>query len=282
MQRWSGYCLTGDVREHAVGIGWGSGGNGKSVFTETQLDVCGDYGHKANVELLLVSKADRHMTERAALAGKRFVAAAEAGDGRRLNEPLVKECSGGDRMTARFCFKDEFTFPATFKLFLSTNYRPEVRGTDEGIWRRLKLIPFTQRFWKPGEGEGPDHLKADPHLRAKLKAELPGILTWMVNGAVDWHRHGLGACKTIVEATADYRQNENTVAQFVEEMCVRDATAEERAKDLFDTYVKWAEDRKEYVMSQTRFGTGLAALGFGKRKSDGKIVIIGIRLSRSF
>ncbi len=278
MQRFSGYCLTGDTSEHAVAIAWGVGGNGKSVFTETLLDSVGDYGHKANVEILLAGKNDRHTTERAALVGKRFVAAAEVGDGRRLNEPLVKECSGGDRITARFCFKDEFTFTVQFKLFLATNYKPEVKGQDEGIWRRLKLIPFTQRFWKPGESDGPPHLKADPDLRDKLKEEMPDILAWFVRGAVAWHRDGLDICKAVKEATAEYRAGENKVSEYIDERCVRDKAEEVGSSVLFKDYKTWSEERNERAMTQTKFGTGLNALGFEKRKTSGVMYIQGIRL----
>jgi P4 family phage/plasmid primase-like protien len=280
VQRLVGYCLTGATKEHAVVVAWGTGGNGKTVFGETLIDLMGDYAHKANVELLLAGKHDRSATERAALAGKRFVVASEAGDGRRLNEPLVKECSGGDRITARFLYQDEFTFVPQFKVLLATNYRPEVRGVDEGVWRRLRLLPFVQRFWKSGEAEGLPHLKADPDLRSKLQAELPGILAWAVRGAVAWHRDGLGTCRTVADATTAYRESENLVGLFVDECCIRDPQEEVGATALFTRYVEWSDERKERALKQTRFGTGLSLMGFGRRKSHGRKVITGLRLAK--
>jgi putative DNA primase/helicase len=275
-QRWAGYCATGDVREQMVAIQFGHGSNGKSVFIETLLDVYGEYAHKANAELLLAGKHDRHETEKAALAGKRFVAAVETGEGRRLNESLVKECSGGDRITARFMKKDHFTFASTFKLALATNHRPEIRGTDMGIWRRVRLIPFTERFWKPGEPPGPDHLRADPDMREKLKAELPGVLLWIVAGAVAWHRDGLGTCKAIEVATGEYRQTEDKIGLFLDETTEPSPSGVVKATELFSRYKAWAEGRNEHAVTQTKFGLRMTELGYEKRPSNG-VKYLGLR-----
>jgi putative DNA primase/helicase len=270
LQRFFGYCLTGDTREQCIAIAWGGGSNGKSVLFETVLDCMGDYGFKANAELLLASKSDRHETEKAALAGRRFVAACETGEGRRLNESLVKEATGGDRITARFMRQDHFTFPATFKLALATNHRPEIRGSDHGIWRRVRLIPFTRRFWRDGETPGPEELKADADLRDKLRAELPGILRWMVDGAVDWRRDGLGTCDSIAAATTEYREAEDTIGQFIADRCETSPQAECTAKDLYVAYKQWSEDRKDFVMNQKRFGARLGEMGFERFRNNGK------------
>lgn len=278
-QRFAGYAATGDVREQVIAIFHGTGGNGKSTYVETLLDVLGDYAYKANAELLLAGKSDRHETEKAALAGRRFVAACETGEGRRMNEPLVKEATGGDRITARFCRQDHFTFGATFKVALSTNHRPEVRGTDAGIWRRVRLVPFNVRFWKPGETPGPEHLRADPQMRDKLRGELSGVLNWIVAGAVEWSVDGLGTCKAVEAATADYRSAEDVVSQWFDERCDRDTRAESKAGELFANYVSWAESRKEKPLTRTMFGTRLTAMGFTKRKSDGAMVYEGIRMN---
>jgi P4 family phage/plasmid primase-like protien len=277
-QRWAGYAATGDVREQIIAILHGSGGNGKSVYAETLLDVFGDYGLKSNSELLLASKSDRHETEKAALAGRRLVVACETGEGRRLNEPLAKEASGGDRITARFMRQDHFTFSATFKLALSTNHRPAIHGTDVGIWRRVRLVPFLVRFWNPGETPGPEHLRADPMMREKLRRELPGVLNWIVAGAAEWFRDGLGTCKAVEAATAEYLSSEDIVGQFVDERCMRDVTAKEKAAALFAAYTAWAEARKERPMTQTTFGARLGDMGFDKDKSHGVKVYRGIGL----
>jgi putative DNA primase/helicase len=278
LQRWAGYCLTGDTREAILPVLWGGGANGKSTFTETFLELAGDYGHKANSEMLLLSKTDRHPTERAALCGKRFVAATESGESRRLNEPLVKELTGGDRVRAHFMRKDEFEFASTFKIALSTNHRPRITGTDHAIWRRLRLIPFTRRFWRPPETPGPPELRADPEMKAKLRAELPGILTWAVHGAIEFYAHGLGTCRAVEAATAEYRESEDIVSQFVAERCNCDRRARVKAGDLYKAYRAWSEGRGEFVISQTLFGSRMTDAGFERRKTDGYIHYLGVEL----
>ncbi len=281
LQKWGGYCLTGDVREQCLAILYGAGSNGKSVWIETKLDLMGDFGLKANSELLLASKSDRHPTEKAQLAGRRFVAACETGEGRRLDEVLIKEVTGGDRINAHFMRQDNFSFLPTFKFELATNHRPEIRGTDHGMWRRVKLVPFTRRFWKAGEQEGPEELKADPLLREKLKAELPGILLWFVLGAADWYVEGLGTCQAVDVATREYRDSEDVVGQFIDEQCDREASASVKASELFGAYKAWAEKQNEKTFKQTTFGRRIGEMGFEKRKSNG-VVWIGLRLRHNW
>lgn len=277
LRRLLGYCLTGDCREQIIAILHGTGGNGKSLLIEVLLDILADYGLKANSELLLASRHDRHETEKAQLCGRRFVAAVETGEGRRLNETLVKEASGGDRITARFMKKDHFTFRPTFKLALATNHRPEIRGTDVGIWRRVRLIPFTRRFWKEGEPPGDPALRADPELGRKLRAEYPAILTWLVIGANEWHKSGLGTCKAVEIATSEYRDAEDIVKEFIDECCVREVSASVGATVLYKAYVAWADARKEQAFKQTTFGRRLTDMGFDKTK-EGTVTYLGLRL----
>ena len=143
-QRLVGYWLTGLTTEHVLPVAWGSGANGKSTWINALFDVMGaDYSGKANRDLLLAIKGDRHPTALAGLHGKRFVVCTETSEGARLDEALVKEMTGGDAITARRMREDFWTFAPTHKIALVTNHKPTVRGTDHAIWRRLRLIPFT-------------------------------------------------------------------------------------------------------------------------------------------
>src|SRR5262249_41240372 len=151
-QRLLGYALTGDVSEQLVSIFYGKGANGKSTLVNAVLDVMGgDYAMKAPGRLLMASRGERHPTEVADLFGKRLVVASEPEQGCRLNEALVKDLTGGEPLRARRMREDFWEFRPTHKIVLLTNHRPRVRGTDEGIWRRLRLVPFEARFWDPDE-----------------------------------------------------------------------------------------------------------------------------------
>jgi putative DNA primase/helicase len=280
-QRWAGWCCSGDTREEIIAILYGSGGNGKSTFVRTLLELLGEYAHKANAEMFLAQKSDRHPTERASLCGKRFVAATETGESRRLNESLIKDMTGGEPITAHFMRRDEFTFDVQFKVAMSTNHKPRIYGTDKGIWRRVRLVPFTQRFWKDGEPPGAPDMRADPTMVAKLRDEFPGILAWMVRGAMEFFSAGLGRCKAIDQATQEYREAEDTVGQFLDERTVKDPKAETGATELYRSYHSWAEHRGEKPMSGTLFGTKITDGGLEKRKTGGKNVYVGIRISQS-
>lgn len=195
VQRLVGYCLTGSTREHVLPFLYGVGANGKSTFIGTLLAMLGsDYAIKAPSDLLL-AKQDTHPTERADLFGKRLVACVEVEDGRRLAESLVKELTGGDRVRARRMREDFWEFPATHKIWLAANHKPTVRGIDLGIWRRIKLLPFTVVI--------PDD-QQDKDLPVKLLDELPGILAWAVEGCRQWLVDGLREPACVRSATGDY------------------------------------------------------------------------------
>ena len=133
---------------------------------------------------------------------------------------MSKELSGGDKITARWMRQNFFTFKPSHTLILVSNHKPRVSGTDHGLWRRLKLIPFTQRFWNEDAGEnGPIELRADKQLKDKLRGELDGILSWMVRGCIDWQQHGLGEPVAVVAATNDYRAAEDILAVFIADCC---------------------------------------------------------------
>jgi putative DNA primase/helicase len=259
MHRLCGYCISGDVREQVLGILWGSGANGKSTFLNAIMETLGpDYAIKGSPDLLMMRRSDDHPTKLADLFGKRLVACVETGEGRRLNEPLAKELSGGDAIRARKMREDFWEFRPTHKILLCSNHRPVIRGTDNAVWRRLRLVPFTKTF---------DDSKQDKALPNKLRAEAEGILAWAVRGCVQWQADGLGLPEIVKEATAGYRQSQDIVAEFIAEICIVRDGATVRSKELFAAYADWCKTAGERPMNRTRFGTSLAAAGFVKRKS---------------
>lgn len=253
-RRLVGYCLTGSTQEHVLPFLYGVGANGKSTAMNTLLAMLGtDYGIKAPTDLLLAKKNEGHPTELADLFGKRFVACIEAEDGRRLAESLVKELTGGDRIRARRMREDFWEFQATHKIWLAANHKPQVRGTDHGIWRRIKLVPFTVTI---------SDEKQDKTLPNKLLGELPGILNWALHGCMEWQNEGLGEPPAVKAATADYRIEMDVLGDFTRERCLVAENCEVGSAQLFDAYKEWAESAGEKPVTQRRFGLQMVERGF--------------------
>ena len=272
LQRIFGHCLTGDVSEHIILIAWGIGSNGKTTLLDIILELLGpDYAIKLAHDFLMVKRMEGHSTERMDLYRKRFAIASETGDGKRLDEALVKSLTGDGKIRGRRMREDTWEYDPTHKVILCTNHQPEIRGTDDGIWRRLALIPFTKRFWDPDKGEtGPPELKADKSLGRQLRAKLSGILTWCVNGCLDWQANGLQAPEIVTAATGRYRAEQDTISGFVEDCCVAGSAYQVRASELYDAYRKWAESGGEkYVMSQRRFSKSIREKGYDRVRNNG-------------
>ena len=257
VKRYAGYTLTGITRERLFAILHGGGKNGKTTLVELLQDVMGDYATNTDTETILAKKYQGVGNDVAALKGARFVSAAEVEKGRRLAESKVKQLTGSDTVTARFLFGEPFNFRPAFKLWLSTNNKPVVQGTDDAIWDRISLIPFTQRF----EGD-----KADPKLPEKLRAELSGILAWMVGGCLEWQEHGLGEPESVKSATDLYRQEMDTLAAFLEDRCVLRKDLVAPATPLYKQYRLWCDDAGEKPETQKLFGMRLRERGYTNAK----------------
>lgn len=258
VQRFVGYSLTGLTGEQVLAILYGSGANGKSTLIETLRALLGDYGQQAPAETFL-ERRDGIPNDVARLRGARFVAATEVAENRRLNEALVKRMTGGDTMVARFMRGEWFEFAMTAKVVLATNHRPEIRGTDEAIWRRIRLVPFTVTI--PAEER--DHTLAD-----KLRAELPGILNWAISGCLQWQRHGLGSAAAVEDATAAYRHEMDTLGEFLDDCCVIEPTTRAQAGDLYRTFTTWADENGQRErLSQQAFGRRLSERGFDQART---------------
>lgn len=267
IQRAVGYSLTGSTREQCLFILYGPGWNGKSTFITSVQSICGDYAKTTRADTLLVKRGDLIPNDIARLAGARFVAASETESGRRLAEGLVKQLTGGDTISARFLHREWFEFLPHFKLWLSTNHKPRIRGTDNAIWRRIQLIPFTVTI--------PED-KRDKDLTIKLRAELPGILCWAVRGCESWQDIGLKPPDPVNKAVRDYRQESDSIATFIDEVCSLQGEASKTA--LYEAYAEWAKKSGEFAVSKREFGTRLLEKGFKDRRNDSGRFWTGIAL----
>lgn len=252
LRRCIGYALTGDVGEQCFFILFGPGANGKSVFMETIRALFGDYGSHTPVETLLLKRGDSIPNDVARLASSRFVSAVESSAGRKLAEGLIKQMTGGDTMTARFLHKEFFEFKPEFKLFLATNHKPTISGTDYAIWRRIRLIPFDIKILKHEQ---------DKRLSEKLKKELSGILAWAVRGCLEWQKHGLSEPKIVLKATRDYKSEMDLLADFLTDCCITGDSEWEIKADLYTAYENWAKANHMKPMGSRAFANRMKERG---------------------
>jgi len=228
-----------------------------------------DYAMPTRTETLLVKRGDQIPNDIARLAGARFVSAVETESGRRLAEGLVKQMTGGDRMTARFLHHEYFDFEPTFKVWLAVNHKPRVVGTDHAIWRRIKLIPFTVTI---------PESEQDPDLREKLKKELSGILAWAVAGCQLWQDHGLKAPEPIKAATEEYREESDVTAAFINERCNQGPDFKVTKAELYAAYSEWCKNSGEYAVSKKELGLRLIEKGFSESRTGKSRFWLGIGL----
>lgn len=248
IQRSVGYSLTGSNREQCAYFLYGMGNNGKSTFLDTISDLLGGYASNAQPETIMMKKwgDGGAMSDIARLKSSRFVTSEEPTEGVRLNEGLLKQLTGGSKITCRFLYADEFEYTPEFKIWIATNHKPVIRGTDVGIWRRIKLIPFEVNI---------PESKVDKNLKYKLRAEFPQILRWAVEGCRKWMKDGIKEPECVLEAVKEYKQEMDLLAGFIEQCIVIDYTCDEIvvASDLFTMYKQWAKDNNEYEMSSKKF-----------------------------
>jgi putative DNA primase/helicase len=257
-----GYSLTGDTAEQCCFMGYGHGSNGKGTLTNTLKYILGDYGW--NMPFATLEMRDRAgiPNDVAALAGRRFVVASETNDGARLNEARVKALTGCDPVTARFLHGEYFTFEPVAKFWLSVNHKPVIKDDSHGFWRRLRLIPFLQRF------------DVNPTLADNLRAEASGVLAWAVRGCLEWQRSGLQPPAAVREATTEYERDSDPLAGFLAEACEVDVNACIGATEIFEHYKQWADrhgltDRER--LTSTMFGRKFAERFEGEHTRGGKV-----------
>lgn len=259
LQRWFGYCATGSMREQKFVVHIGPGANGKGTLLTAISDVLGGYAGTASIGLFTAKNGDeRHTTEIAELLGRRMVTAHEPDDCSELREGLIKQLTGADPITARFMRRDNFTFQPTCKIQLLTNHKPEIRGTDFGIWRRVLLVPYPTRFGSADQiaAGNADRLR-DESLADTLRAEREGIYTWLVSGAVEWYRAGLAPPDAVLAAGHGYQMEQDRVSQFVEDCCQRARDAWTPITDgnvgLYATYDDWCKQSGYRPLGKNKF-----------------------------
>lgn len=271
-QRICGYALVGEVRDHVLIVAYGEGSNGKSTILGTLLNVLGkDYAMKAPPSLLMAKSHDPHPVDKADLFARRLVVAIETGEGRRLDETAVKELTGGDAIRARRMRENFWEYEPTHTIVMATNHKPVIRGADNGIWRRMRLVPFLVSL---------DGSAADTSIPSKLKEEAAGILAWCVRGCLAWQEVGLSEPDVVAQATAEYRAEQDVLGEFLDERAVLNDSVRTRCIDVYSGYQTWAESRGEHPMSLRAFGEGMRRRGIETKTSNGKWYLgVGLRPS---
>jgi putative DNA primase/helicase len=267
IQKAVGYGLTGDTREQCLFVAYGLGANGKSTLLTGVTGAVGEYAQHTPTETLLQKRNDNIPNDLARLRGARFVTAVEAECNRKLAEALVKQMTGGDKITARFLHGEFFEFTPRFKLFLAVNHKPVIQGTDHAMWRRIRLIPFTVTI---------PEAEQDRTLPDKLSRERAGILRWAVEGCLAWQQEGLTPPNEVTQATKEYRAEMDTLQPFIDACCFIDPKIWTPAKLLHERYVEWCRRQGETPMSKAEVGTRLAERGFTSDRTKSERIWRGL------
>lgn len=283
IKRWFGYNLTGSTREQRFVVHWGTGRNGKSTVLDTITNILGDYAGTAAPGLIMAADKNRHPTEIADLFGRRMVTSHESGEGGVLREDFIKQATGGDKLKARYMNKDFFEFSPTHKLQLLTNHKPVIKGQDEGIWRRVLLIPYAAKFGTEEEvATGKAHYIRDTCVMERLEEEKEGILTWLIEGAVEWFNDGLSPPDFVMSASKEYQNEQDRVLQFAEEVCERGDGHESYLTNgdhegAYPTYSRWCKVGGMFPLSKMNFLSALERVVPNFRKTESLITVGGKR-----
>jgi len=274
IQRAIGYSLTGRTDEQCLFLCYGTGANGKSTLLGVLHYILGDYA--VNVPFSALEQRGRSSipNDVAMLARRRFATAIETGEDVRLNESRIKAITGGDPVTARHLYHEHFTFDPTHKLWLAFNHKPRIADDSEGMWRRVRLIPFTRQF----SGQ-----ERDKNLLETLKGEAPGILAWAVRGTLLWQKERLGESQRVAQATAAYRNESDHMEHFIGDCCTVDGNASVTSAIIWERYQHWTSNNEEAPLSRAAFAERLRLRGFpdGRFGHDGTRGWRGIGLKDS-
>lgn len=247
IQRAVGYCLTGDVREQKIFLLHGGGANGKSTFLKVLMDLLGTYADNASFETFDANRRNEASNDLAKLRGKRFVTVIETEEGKRLAESKVKSVTGSDMITCRFLYAEYFSYYPTYKIWLAMNHLPAIRGTDNGIWRRILLIPFNQSFVG----------REDKQLAEALDAELDGILQWALEGLRAWHSRGLDPPEIVTSAVTSYRNDSDQIGRWMDERCLQMPNLFLPSGKGYEDYKTWCTANGEEPVSQNKWSRRL-------------------------
>ena len=270
LQQICGYALTGDTREQALFFIYGPGGNGKGVFLNTVNRILGDYAATATMDVLVSTRTGGATTDLAMLNGARLVSASETEEGQPWAEAKIKRLTGGDPITARFMRQDNVTFYPVFKLLVIGNYQPSLRNVDDAMRRRFNIIPFTVR-----------PKNKDKTLEERLVAEWPGILRWMIDGCLDWQKHGFVRPTSVETATEEYFRDQDTFSHWLETSCrvERDNShLTESPTALFRSWKAFALAIGEDPGTGKAFSSTLKRNGFRFKRTGAGMIYYGILL----
>lgn len=282
MQRALGYSLTGDIREHALFLCYGTGRNGKNTILDTVRTIMQDYATVASPRVFLSAGQGDHPAMLADLVGRRYVPTSEVDEGERLAESLVKRVTGDRTIKARFMNQNPFEFPVQFKLWMLANCKPEIHGLDEGIWSRIKVIPF-DTFIPPE--------KRIPNLSDILvQEEGPGILGWLVEGCVAWQQSGLKEPARITDASKSYRAEQDLFGEFISQCCISHLgnealreVARVKTHLVYGRYQEWCKQMGERnVMSHRKFSLELTRRGYPPKGENGANWRLGLELTTEY
>jgi putative DNA primase/helicase len=248
IQKAIGYSLTGSVGEQCLFACHGDGRNGKSTLLEVLLHILGDYAIDLPFSVLEAKTNGNPPGEGVNLPGTRFAKVVEIREGRRLDEARIKSWTGGDTMTVRPLYRNAFSFHPTHKLWLAFNHKPVISDNSPGMWRRIRLIPFLQKF------EGPQR---DSGLLDKLKSESSGIINWAIEGCRRWQREGLRIPDAVTEATHQYQDESDSLVPFLEDRCVLEPSEKTPAGELWAEYLAWVTATKTVALSRPAFADHL-------------------------
>lgn len=264
VKRCLGISLSGEIYEEVVFFGYGKGKNGKSIFREMNAKIFGDYAVVGSNDLIIKRQnSSDNNTHKAKLLGKRLVQFPELPENSFLNEASVKEISGGDTLNGRFLYQNEFDFKPTHTTWIYGNHKPNIHGTDEGIWRRIVLIPFTVTI--PAEKRIP---KAEFIKTLETETELSGILNFMIAGFKDYKKNGLQPPETVINAVNEYKQEQDKVSEFLAEKCEVSALYEVKCTALYSKYAVFCESKQEAPYKKAKFYNAILDTSDNKIKKE--------------
>jgi putative DNA primase/helicase len=269
LRRFVGYLLVGDMTDQSLHFLYGLGANGKSVFCEVLMRLLGEYAVAVSPDLIMLKRHGGIPNDVARLRGVRAALMNETSQGSRFDEAKLKDLTGGDTLTARFLHQEFFDFRPTHRIVIRGNHKPAINGTDEGIWRRLRLVPFTVTI--------PED-ERDHHLLSKLEAELPGILNWALQGCREWQAEGLKPPPIIADAVRAYREESDTLGRFIAECCEVRKLGQVKSSVLFKRYQEYAESAGERWVASKDLPHEMQRRGFEWKRTNQSSMYQGIEL----